>query len=285
MYACRSDSGAPLGTWLAHTDAVSAVDCLGGARSGQPAELLTASWDGTIKLWEWVPNPFSIPMMTTECEALPCRCCEHTTMMQSDNCHTLRVTSVWQQAGGGTPALGRARRRISAGSTAGRRCRRCVERRSQRQRLFGGCRWRRWRRVTLGHTQRQPRLAGVFPMHFVSAFDGPSLDRGFGLLCRLCLRTSVTLDACKVTYHRMLLPGMQAEASSDYIASLAPLPGESAVLAAAADGRLSLLDLRAGRRPLAVQVCLPQHHATCGQLFSCLKLTCQICIGSSWAKS
>lgn len=46
---------------------------------------------------------------------------------------------------------------------------------------------------------------------------------------------------------------MQAEASTDYVAGLVLLPGESAGLAAAADGRLSLLDFRAGSRPLAAQ--------------------------------
>lgn len=47
---------------------------------------------------------------------------------------------------------------------------------------------------------------------------------------------------------------VQAEASSDYIAGLALLPGEAAAVAAAADGRLSLLDVRAGSKPLAAQV-------------------------------
>ncbi len=47
---------------------------------------------------------------------------------------------------------------------------------------------------------------------------------------------------------------LQAEASRDYIAAVALLPGEAAALAAAADGRLLLLDLRAGSSPLAAQV-------------------------------
>ncbi len=54
MYACRGDTGVPLGTWLAHTDAVSAVEAFGGAPSAQTIQLLTASWDGSIKLWQCV---------------------------------------------------------------------------------------------------------------------------------------------------------------------------------------------------------------------------------------
>lgn len=53
VYACDGSTGAPLGTWLAHSDAVSAVAALGAAATPQGgARLLTASWDGTIKLWE-----------------------------------------------------------------------------------------------------------------------------------------------------------------------------------------------------------------------------------------
>lgn len=51
---------------------------------------------------------------------------------------------------------------------------------------------------------------------------------------------------------------LQAEASRDYIAAVALLPGETAGLAAAADGRLLLLDLRAGSRALAAQVRSPR---------------------------
>jgi hypothetical protein len=54
VYACRGDTGVPLGTWLAHTDAVSAVEGFGGAPSAPLVQLLTASWDGTIKLWQCV---------------------------------------------------------------------------------------------------------------------------------------------------------------------------------------------------------------------------------------
>lgn len=63
VYACHGDTGAPLGTWLAHSDAVSAVDFAGGAPPGSPARLLTASWDGTIKLWELAEGrqPWSAP--------------------------------------------------------------------------------------------------------------------------------------------------------------------------------------------------------------------------------
>ena len=47
VYTCDAASGAALGTWLAHDDAVSDVAMLHGA----DARLLTASWDGTIRLW------------------------------------------------------------------------------------------------------------------------------------------------------------------------------------------------------------------------------------------
>ncbi len=52
VYACDGDTGAPLGTWLAHADAVSAVAALDGSAAPDGKRLLTASWDGTIKLWE-----------------------------------------------------------------------------------------------------------------------------------------------------------------------------------------------------------------------------------------
>jgi hypothetical protein len=57
VYACRGDTGVPLGTWLAHTDAVSAVEGVCGATSAQTMQLLTASWDGSIKLWQCVCCP------------------------------------------------------------------------------------------------------------------------------------------------------------------------------------------------------------------------------------
>jgi len=47
---------------------------------------------------------------------------------------------------------------------------------------------------------------------------------------------------------------VQAEASRDFIGGLALLPGEAMVLAAAADGRLSLFDMRAGTQPPTAQV-------------------------------
>lgn len=51
-YACTGDTGVPLGTWLAHSDAVSAVATIAAAAAPACGRLLTASWDGAIKLWE-----------------------------------------------------------------------------------------------------------------------------------------------------------------------------------------------------------------------------------------
>lgn len=67
LYACRGDTGSPLGTWLAHSDAVSAVHCMGSTPPDSISRLLTASWDGAIKLWECAPLSSCLLLTAAQC--------------------------------------------------------------------------------------------------------------------------------------------------------------------------------------------------------------------------
>lgn len=53
VHAYSADSGRQLGSWQAAGDAVACVQVLaGGGSGGGGAQLVTAAWDGSIRLWD-----------------------------------------------------------------------------------------------------------------------------------------------------------------------------------------------------------------------------------------
>ena len=122
VYACAGNSGAPLGTWLAHGDAVSAMDVLHSVPAAAAAgngdggvALLTASWDGTVRLWECAPCLGRLLALPYRAQALLLHLLQDAAVPVIHCQLFIAITSPFLQLGGGASAMGQHARRCASG--------------------------------------------------------------------------------------------------------------------------------------------------------------------------